>query len=176
MGRIKKIKCCHCGELFEPDYRNLGRQEYCKKSECRKASKAASQIKWLSKPENKDHFKGPDHVERVKEWRRNNPGYWKRKGPVQVETVVKEPALQDPFELQWTEIISNIDFNTIPLQDSLRLQYSVIVGLISHITGFALQDDMAVTLRRMQQSGQDILYRQPQLKGETYECKNPHIA
>ena len=51
------------------------RQLYCIKTSCRKASKVASQVKWLAKPENVDHWKGAENVQRVQEWRKANPGY-----------------------------------------------------------------------------------------------------
>jgi hypothetical protein len=38
------------------------------------------------------------------------------------------------------------------------MQPAVMVGLISQLTGFALQDDIARAARRMQQLGNDILY------------------
>ena len=56
MKRIKERICRCCTELFSPDYRNAKRQEYCAKPECRKASKVASQQKWLAN--NPDFFKG----------------------------------------------------------------------------------------------------------------------
>ncbi|GEM_PF-1836747 len=59
MKRIAKMKYRHCRRIFVPDPPNRDRQKYCSRSPSRKASKAASQKKWLSKPENKDHFKGP---------------------------------------------------------------------------------------------------------------------
>ena len=45
---------------------------------CRKASKADSQRRWLQKPENRDYFRGPEHVQRVQRWREAHPGYWRR--------------------------------------------------------------------------------------------------
>ena len=65
MPGIKRKKCRHCKSLFIADPRNRNRQKYCRLPECRKASKAASQRKWLAKPENRDYFKGPYQVQRV---------------------------------------------------------------------------------------------------------------
>lgn len=59
MGLTKRVKCRHCKRFFKPDHRNGNRQKYCKAPECRKASKAASQQKWLQKPENENYFTGP---------------------------------------------------------------------------------------------------------------------
>lgn len=165
MKRIKKKKCRHCRRLFVPDPRNKNKQDYCSKLPCRKASKAASQKKWLRKPENKNYFKGPDHVERVSEWRKNNPGYWKRANP--------QTALQDPLIVQDVENKGDIDQkNAIALQDLLMEQPPVIIGLISNFIGSPLQDDIANTLLAMQQSGQDILCLQSQNKGGESDCKN----
>ncbi len=62
MSKIKSKKCRNCGKLFQPDPRNANRQQYCHKPECRKAGKAASQKRWLQKPENRNYFRGPHNV------------------------------------------------------------------------------------------------------------------
>lgn len=166
MGMIKKKRCRHCGELFIPDPRNRTRQKYCRKSECRKASKSASQKKWLKNPENRDYFKGPANVLRVKEWRKLNPGYWKRSK--------KSAALQDPLMVLPTDNIKDKgQLAKHALQDLLMVQPPVIIGLISNFIGSALQDDIASTLLRMQQFGQDILCLQPKTKGGRSDCKIP---
>ena len=94
---IRKRKCKHCHIFFPPDPRNARHQHYCSQSACQKASKAASQRRWLQKEENLDHFRGPDHVLRVQEWRKANPGYWRRKTPK------SKDALQDPLSGKNTE-------------------------------------------------------------------------
>jgi hypothetical protein len=115
--------------LFTPDARNATRQRYCSKPACRKQSKADSQRRWLQKPENRDYFRGPEHVLRVQRWRAAHPGYWRR-----------------------------AKASRVALQDLLILQPAVMVGLIAQLTGSALQDDIARAARRMQQLGNDILY------------------
>lgn len=197
-GKIRKCKCKHCHEHFLPDYRNAKRQKYCGKPECRKASKAASQESWLNKPENKDYFKGPQAVERVRRWRDYNPGYSRRKepedalqDPLTVKTteeqadveqfmvpqqeplnveITKEQAdapkranssiqpLQDPLNAETTEEQSNArQFTESALQDLCVAQNPVLVGLIAHFTGSALQGDIASVIQSMQQLGSDIL-------------------
>jgi hypothetical protein len=168
MRKIKKKKCCNCKRLFIPDHRNRKKQKYCKKDLCRKASKAASQKKWLSKPENKDYFRGPDNVKRVQEWRRNNPGYWNR--------TKSSTALQDSLAPQGVENIAyNDKIDVSPLQDLLMAQPPVIIGLLSNLTGSVLQDDIANTLLRMQQSGQEILFYKTQNQGGTHDCKKSNF-
>lgn len=171
MGMSKKIKCRNCKCLFVPDHRNRTRQKYCKTPKCRRASKAASQRKWLQKPENKSYFKDPLNTRRVQEWRKQHPGYWKP------NRSSKQNALQDRLSTQATEINKdNGQFVNNALQDFLSVQPAVIIGLIASITGSLLQDDIAGTLLRMQQSGQDILYPNPKAKGGTRDCKNTHFT
>jgi len=167
MGMLKKKRCCNCKCLFIPDHRNRDRQKYCKTPDCRKASKAFSQRKWLQKPENKNYFKGPENTQRVQEWRKHHPGYWKR------SCSKRQTALQDLLNSQVTEIKEdNGHFAGNALQDFLTAQPAVIIGLISNFIGSSLQDDIARTLLLMQQSGQDILYYQPKAEGGNHDCKN----
>ena len=50
------------------------------------------------------------------------------------------------------------------LQDLLLTEAAVIVGLISTMTGDALQDDIATTVRALRLRGQDILNRNATLQ------------
>jgi hypothetical protein len=171
MGMIKRKKCRNCKRLFIPDHRNRDRQNYCKSPACRKASKAYSQKKWLQKPENKNYFKGPLNTQRVREWRKRNPSYWRR------NSSNNQDALQDPLNGQVTEINENSsNFADIALQDLLTVQPAVFIGLISKFIGSSLQDDIARTILLMQQSGQEILFYQPQAKGGDHDIKNPHFT
>ena len=52
MSATPARKCLCCQEKFHPDARNRRHQQYCSKDNCRKASKAARQARWLAKPEN----------------------------------------------------------------------------------------------------------------------------
>ena len=152
MAGIKRKKCCNCKELFIPDPRNIKRQKYCRKSECRQASKAASQKRWLAKPENQDYFCGPQNVKRVQLWRQANPGYWRGK------LKNNQDALQDRLNPQPIEnTCDNGRFATDALQDFLIAQPPVLLGLIANFTGNALQDNMVITLQRLQKLGQDIV-------------------
>lgn len=145
---IRKRKCLNCHILFRPDSRNQGKQEYCSESDCRKASKAAAQKRWLAKKENRNYFKGADNVKRVQEWRENNPGYWRRgKNALQDHSTVKTSV-----EQRDTERLAEPT-----LQDLLTAQSAVLVGLIATFTGDTLQDHIASTTRNMQQLGNDIL-------------------
>ena len=171
MGKRKRKRCRNCKRLFEPDHRNRDRQKYCNTPECRKASKASSQKKWLQKPENRNYFKGPENTQRVKEWRKQHPGYWKQ------NSSKSEDALQETLNSQVTDIKENTnDFAGIALQDFLTVQPAVLIGLISKFIGSSLQDDIARTILLMQQSGQDILFYQPQAEGGDHDIKNSHFT
>ena len=152
MKRTRTRKCEWCGDLFEPDPRNAKRQKCCAKQGCRAALKAARQRRWLEKPQNRDYFRGPEHIERVRVWRAAHPGYWRRGPPP------PEDALQDAHRGQAIEPAT--DFATPAahaLQDALRLQGPVLIGLIAHLSDSTLQDDIAQASRRLLQLGQDIL-------------------
>jgi hypothetical protein len=148
-GERRKCKCCH--KLFRPDRRNRARQHYCSAPACRAASKAASQARWLAKPENQDYFRGPENVARVQAWRSRHPGYWRKGRPA-------DPALQDALTAQPIDLTKETgEVARPPLQDVLSAQPAVLIGLIAHLTGTPLQDDIVRTAGRLLRLGQDIL-------------------
>ena len=87
-------KCQHCKEFYLPDRRNLHHQRYCSEAACRRRSKAESQRRWAQKPDNQNYFSGPQNCQRAKEWRKRNPGYWRKKSPPSQE------PLQDLYTTQ----------------------------------------------------------------------------
>ena len=78
MARGAHRKCKSCLKLFRPDPRSRDRQRYCSARRCKAASKADSQQRWLFAPENRDYFRGPVHVARVREWRARKVAYWRK--------------------------------------------------------------------------------------------------
>jgi len=157
MAKSGQRKCLNCSDIFDPDCRNAGRQHYCSKPECRRASKTAAQAAWLAKPQNNDYFSGPTQVTRVQVWRALNPGYSRarRKTP---------PALQDALPVQAIDSIEEtVNRAEIPrtaaLQDALPPVEPLLTGLIAHVFGCALQDDIAKTMARLVQLGSDITNR-----------------
>ena len=169
MAGIKRKKCCNCKKLFIPDPRNIKRHKYCRKPDCRKASKAASQRRWLAKPENRDYFCGPDNVKRVQLWREANPGYWRgrRKN--------NNDALQDRLNPQPIENnTDNAQFLNDALQDLLIAQPPVLLELIANFTDNALQDDIAMTFKRLQKLEQDIVTNLNHSKGGHYGIQGSH--
>ena len=133
--QTRKRKCKHCKVFSDPDPRNLGRQHYCSQPPCRQASKAASQRRWLRKPANRDYFSGPAHVERVRQWRQANPGYWRRQAPAAAQSpeALPEPLVPQSIEHQQVEQ----RFERDALQDSFFMQPTVLVGLLAHLPGLS---------------------------------------
>ena len=134
-------------------------QRYCSKPACRKESKARSQRRWLQSPENQNYFRGPENRQRVKDWRKAHPGYGrKKKSRTQV-------PLQDFFQAQ---VAHNEELNPIvtsdALQDLFSMQPAVVVGLISMMTGSALQEDIASTVGVLLRKGREILDMKPDPK------------
>jgi hypothetical protein len=153
MANQVQSNCLCCGEIFTVDVRNRGRQKYCSKAPCRAASKAARQRRWRDKPENREYFRGPENVERVRRWRAANPGYWRSH---QRRTRI---ALQDALIAQ--DVEKPKDLSTRALQDALQYQGPVLIGLIAHLSHSSLQDSIAATTRGLLQLGQDILAGRP---------------
>ena len=152
MTKRRRRKCRNCEELFRPDVRNLRHQRYCAKAACRRASKTANQQRWLAKAANRDYFRGPENVERVRAWRAAHPGYWRQSGR----------ALQEYSSAQATEIEEkSVPLVSSALQEFSRAQPLVLMGLIAQLTGSAQQEDIANTARRLQDLAQDILNASP---------------
>jgi len=151
MARGCRRKCKCCRKFFHPDPRNLRHQRYCSEPACRAASRAASQARWLARPENHDYFRGPVHLACIQDWRARHPGYWGK-------TPRRRNALKDVSTAQaigraGKRVISAC----LPLQDLLTAQPAVLIGLIAHLAGTPLQDDIVRAVDRLLRLGQDIL-------------------
>jgi hypothetical protein len=135
-------KCLCCKQLFIPDPRSRGRQRFCWKRECRLASKKESQKRWACKPENRGYWCGPEQVERVRAWRKEQPEYWRR--------ATNKIALQEKIPPP-------------PLQDMILPTDPLIIGLVAMIAGGTLQDKIAATCRDLVAKGYEILRTQSTL-------------
>ena len=128
---------------------------------CRLASKAASQRRWLDKPENLNYHRGEPAVARVRAWQVAHPEYRERQRAKRV------PALQDLCAAQVLDLEEESSIAAISgemlgapvspaLQDFVATQPLVFVGLIAHFFNITLQDDIANTARSLQKLGEDI--------------------
>jgi hypothetical protein len=156
MNPKSKFKCLHCRAIHISEPRNRGRQRYCPEPECRRASKASSQRQWTRRPENENYFRGDENTERVRQWRKAHPGYWRKKKAVGKDALQETCNGQAPV----TEIIAQARAPDA-LQDICFLQPALLVGLISIVTGHALQEDIAASTRSFLTRGEDILRMTP---------------
>lgn len=158
MAKKNDDKCRCCKAKFIADVRNRGRQEYCSKPQCQRESKAASQRRWLAKPENRDYFKGEQNAARARQWQQAHPRYWKntvryRHRTLQ-ETSSRNALISDKNNASGARGRGSA---AAPLQEVLKAQKPLLIGLIATLTDSPLQDDIAATSRRLLQLGQDIL-------------------
>jgi hypothetical protein len=151
MGGRNQRNCKYCRRLFRPDPRNRRHQQYCSEAACRAASKAASQARWRSKPENQDYFRGQAAVHRVRAWRSQHPGYWRKGAPGGAPETHCYRVKSKTCSVQTS---CNAES---PLQDVLAAQPAVLIGLIAHLTGGPLQDDITVAAGRLLRLGNEIL-------------------
>ena len=160
MAQSGQRKCLCCGNVFDLDHRNRERQRFCSATQCRRASKAASQSAWLAQPQNSGYFRDPVHVARVQTWRAAHPGY-SRGRPRRTR------ALQDPLITQSANSIEECVIRGEPseasrasaLQDLLNTPSPVLAGLIAHLFEVTLQEDIAAATRRLVQLGHDVINR-----------------
>lgn len=148
MRRKRRRRCVCCGELFREEPRSRGRQRFCSRAECRAASKAASQRRWLNKPENQGYFSGASNLERVRAWRATCNDKLKKSART-------KRVLQDPSSAVVTDLTR--ESRRVAIQDICRAQPAILVGLIAEVTGSRTQDAMLSAVRRLIQLGQDIL-------------------
>jgi hypothetical protein len=114
----------------------------------------------MSKPENREYFRGPANVERVQAWRAAHPGYSRRTGSRSRNTL-QEDCMAQPIDNQE----KSGDLASCALQDLLYSQPLVLIGLIAHLTNTSLQEDIAQTGLMLQHLGQDILTGAGSAKG-----------
>jgi hypothetical protein len=151
MAKSGQRKCLCCGTFFDSDHRNRKHQLFCSAADCRRASKAASQARWVSHPDNVGHFKDPLHVARAQAWREAHPDHARGRPR-------KSPALQDSLIVQAHDSKEEKGKRTrATLQELLNPPSPLLVGIIAHLFAVPLQEDLVITTRLLVQFGRDIL-------------------
>jgi len=107
----------------------------------------------LSKPANRKYFRDDKNVERVQEWRKANPGYWKRTK----SRLKSNQAIDSQSIIEKRDLVTHVSKDLDPLQDLVLTEHPVFVGLISLVTGSTLQEDIAAVTRNLLRQGQNIL-------------------
>jgi hypothetical protein len=87
-------------------------------------------------------------VIRVQKWRKAHPGYWREKASPLQDAIIEQPVEHQGDKLDLVERA---------LQDEFLTQPALLVGVIATLTGCALQDDIAQTIRQLHHRGQTIL-------------------
>ena len=172
MNPPSSCKCFHCREFFIPCPNSRHTQRYCAKPECRKASKAAAQSKWLNKAQNRSYFRGPENVERVQRWRERHPGYWRKKRSLRPDALQdlapSEVSQNQPITINEIGLLAD-DFGLFEppkpskapsadaLQDLAYVQVPLLAGVVSLLIGDALQDRFATFTRELVDRGKRVL-------------------
>jgi hypothetical protein len=154
MNPQARRRCLHCLQPFLPDYRNAYHQRFCSEPACQRASKQASQRRWLRKPENRNYFREPDNALRVRDWRRAHPGYW-RPGRHRCEGAAKPQLAQTVAPA--TGVSAAPPSGT--LKDFCRSKAPVFSELISQLSRCALKEDIAHLATLVVSEAQCILLR-----------------
>jgi hypothetical protein len=151
MKRKRQRACHHCGVGFVPKPHNHSKQRYCPATECQAMSKRVSQARWRAN--NLDYHRGPVAVRRVQQWRVQNPGYWRRK-----KAPLENRALQDDCISQAVdEQPDGANLEEIALRDNCITQVPILLGLMSILSGFTLQEDIDRFGRELHNKGRQIL-------------------
>jgi hypothetical protein len=151
-------KCPHCEGFFLPDARNRDRQRYCAKVRCRRASKAASQRRWVSQPANADYFHDAGNAARARAWQAAHPGYWKKRPPRSLVVLQEHCPAQTAPAAQ-----VKVPDAGVVLQDDWLRQPPLLIGLIAHLAGVTLQEDIAAMTGRLLAVGHAVLGASPGL-------------
>jgi len=152
-SQYNQRKCRCCNVFFTPDCHNPNRQFYCSAPDCRRASKATSQRRWLQKPANRNYFRDAQNVQRVQQWRKANPGYWKR---AKSRSQQAQPTQDQPLNPETTSCNAPAP-DLRALQDLVLVDHPAFVGLLSMVTGSTLQEDIAAIGRNVLLQGRNIL-------------------
>ena len=155
MKRKRQRACHHCRVGFVPKPHNHKKQHYCGATECQAVSKRVSQARWRAK--NPDYHRGSVAVRRVQEWRAQNPGYWRsKKTPLE-----KTPLQEDSVAQDVDEQPDNAELEETALRENCITQLPLILGLISVLSGFTLQEDIDRFGRELHNKGRQILGNRP---------------
>ena len=129
MKRRRQRACHYCGAGFVPKPHNHKKQHYCGATECQAASKRISQARWRKK--NPDYHCGCVAVQRVQQWRSQNPGYWRsKKAPLK-----KTPLQNNCISQDVDEQSDDATLEEIALRDNCITQLPLLLGLISILSG-----------------------------------------
>jgi len=118
--------------------------------------RASTTIEWSTMGRDRVDFRGAENVQRVQEWRKAHPGYWKR-SPRKTGRTLQDACSAQPAAIKTLVPVALPKVCRSTLQDVCQVQAPLMVGLISNFTDCTLQDDIVLFVRRLIAKGQDIL-------------------
>lgn len=139
--------CAHCGHPFAVDPRPGKRHHFCSRLACARASRRATQKKWRNGAGKGNPADGWIDIERVREWRKRHPQYWKR---------VRRSGRQQLAAFRLTRSLAAA-LKGLALQDTIDTRLALEIGIISRLSGAALQDTIAKEIRATILRGNAIL-------------------
>ncbi len=153
--QFRRRKCRYCRKLFSPHPAIGNRQICCASDACKRAKKAADNRRFARR--NPDYHRGPVAVKRVRAWRRENSGYWKRPRRRSSDASLSQAPLQaeltpERLELDMVTAQERVD----ALQEELVAQFTLIQGLAAHLTGCALSAELFPVLSRWHDKGKAL--------------------
>ncbi len=146
-GRKPLRSRAYCGRPFVVNPRLGKRHRFCSRQACARASRRAAQQKWIKRSAGMDHFCGWGNVARVQAWREAHPYYWKR-------TRRHRGVPSGKFRL--TRKLAAV-LRCAALQDTIVTRLALEIGMISRLSGVALQDAIAMEIRATMLRGYAIL-------------------
>lgn len=149
---LLECSCTVCHNPFVPSKYSGSRQKVCPDAACRKIAKKQRQSDWQAR--NPEYFRGPENVERVREWRRNHPD-WREKQRAAREA---RRAKSSPR----AKSCNTPEPGPARLQDlAPDAQTALLVGLVALVSGSVLQDEVHGTLNECLRRGGDFLRPAP---------------
>jgi hypothetical protein len=132
-------------------------------------SKAQSQRRWASKPENREIYANGDSTERVREWRKRHPGYRKTRkkktAVVQQDLLIEQTAGKEQLAETRSQQTSGVQ------QDLWKKQDDLMVGLISHMADTVQQEIIVGIIDQFISKGRAVLGKTS--AGPNYDQTHP---
>jgi hypothetical protein len=119
----------------------------------------------LAKPANQNYFRDAKNAERVRDWQKEHPDYWKNTARYRRRTLQEGCPEPLPAQAPAAEAVPPISPNRT-LQDLCTMQTPLFVGLISMFVGSTLPEDIATSTRRLLIKGHNILGMVPGMNFE----------
>ena len=112
----------------------------------------------MSQPANADYFRDADNAARVREWQAAHPGYWKKRRKRTLVVLQEDCRAQIAVSEQVV-----VPDDGVVLQDDWLRQPPLVIGLIAHLAGMTLQEDIATMTGRLIAMGHAVLGASPGL-------------